>query len=196
MCLQKTIVISHFTFSIITAVGLYLALPVILAWDSSKLQISTLQMVYIYIGYCIYWIVTSLISLVGLLEKRKQLLDLHSKICPLMIFVGICGFVAYMYQISFEKMDISNLNGMFKILVLPNLMIIGIGLDIWTSINVSKVRKKMWIEPYSDQLREHIYESNQNLTAEEDCNKETFSERRKSSHSITKSVKTNEQYVQ
>ena len=184
MCLRKAIVILHFTFAIITAVVLYLALPVILAWDSSKLQISTLQMIYIYIGYCIYWIVTSLIGLVGLLEKRKQLLDIHSKICPLMIFVGVCGFVAYLYQISFEQMDVSNLNGIVRILVLPNLMIIGIGLDIWTSINVSKVRKKMWIEPYSDQLREHIYESNQNLTTEDDCNKETLSERQKNSHSI------------
>ena len=195
MCLQKTVVTFHLTFSIITAVVLYLALPVILAWDSSKLQISTLQIFYIYIGYCIYWIVTSLIALVGLLEKRNQLLDLHSKICPIMIFVGICGFVAYLYQISFEQMDISNLNGMVRILVLPNLTIIGMGLDIWTSINVSKVRKKMWIEPYSDQLREHIYESNQNLTTEEDSNKETFCERRKSSHSISKSVKKNEQFV-
>ena len=195
MCLRKAIVIFHFTFAIITAVVLYLALPVILAWDSSKLQISTLQMIYIYIGYCIYWIVTSLIGLVGLLEKRKQLLDIHSKICPLMIFVGVCGFVAYLYQISFEQMDVSNLNGIVRILVLPNLMIIGIGLDIWTSINVSKVRKKMWIEPYSDQLREHIYESNQNLTTDENYNKETFTERRKSSHSVSKSVKTNEQFV-
>ena len=112
-----------------------------------------------------------------------------------MIFVGVCGFVAYLYQISFEQMDVSNLNGMVRILVLPNLMIIGLGLDIATSVNVSKVRKKMWIEPYSDQLREHIYESNQNLTTDEDCNKETFTERRKSSPSVSKSVKTNEQFV-
>ena len=195
MCLQKTIVIFHFTFSIITAVVLYLALPVIFAWDSSKLQISTLQMIYIYIGYCIYWIVTSLIGLVGLLEKRKQLLDIHCKICPLMIFVGICGFLGYLYKISFEQMDIGNLNGMVRILILPNLMMIGLGLDISTSVNVSNVRKKMWIEPYSNQLREYIYESNQNLTTDEDCNKETFAERRKSSHSISKSVKTNEQFV-
>ena len=40
--------------------------------------------------------------------------------------------------------------------------------DIFTSVNVAMARKKIWIEPYSYQLREHIYESNRNINNEEE----------------------------
>lgn len=195
MCFEKTVAVLHLTFSIITAVGLYLSLPAILAWDSSKLQISTLQLTYLYIGYCLYWMVTSLIALVSLIEKRKQLLDIHNKICPIIIFVGISGFVGYFYNVLLETMDISTLDGIFRTLVLPIFLIIGIGLDICTSLNISKARKKMWIEPYSSQLKEHIYESNQNLTNEKDLQKVASSDHRKNSRSTSQGAKPIEQFL-
>ena len=168
MCSEKTVATFHLVFSLTTAIVLYLSLPVALAWDSSKLRNSTIQLTYIYIAYCIYWIVLSLVGLVSLMEKRKQLLDIHSKICPFIISMGICCFIAYLYHLWHEQLDSNDLDSVFRSLILPVLTIIGMSFDIFTSVNVAMARKKMWIEPYSYQLREHIYESNRNINNEEE----------------------------
>ena len=197
MCFGKLIAIIHLIFSVVTAIGLYLAVPVLFALVPTELQISTRQIAYIYIGYSIYWMVCSLITLVGLVEKRKQLLDIRNKICPFMICVGISGFITYLYYnpLKYFYFNNTSIDRIFRYIIIPGFLIIGIGLDILTTFNVSKVRKKMWIEPYSDQLRQHIYESNQNLNTEQDLNEVSSKENQKGPKTMGRDAKTKQEYV-
>ena len=195
MCFGKLIAIIHLIFSVVTAIGLYLAVPVLLALVPTELQISTRQIAYIYIGYSIYWMVFSLITFVGLVEKRRQLLDIRNKICPFMICLGISGFVTYLYYNPLRYFYFNSFDKIFRYLIIPSFLIIGIGLDILTTFNVSKVRKKMWIEPYSDQLRQHICESNQNLNTEQDLNEVSSKENRKCPQTMRQDAKFKQEYV-
>ena len=139
--------------------------------------------------------VFSLITLVGLVEKRKQLLDTQSKICPFMICIGISGFISYLYYNPLRYFYFNSVDKIFRYLIIPCFLIVGIGLDILTTYNVSKVRKQMWIEPYSDQLRQHIYESNQNLNTEKDLKEVLSKEIQKGPHTMWRDAKTKQEYV-
>ena len=139
--------------------------------------------------------VFSLLTFVGLVEKRKKLLDIRSKICPFMICIGISGFISYLYYNPLRYFYFNSVDKIFRYLIIPGFLIVGIGLDILTTYNVSKVRKQMWIEPYSDQLRQHIYESNQNLNTEQDLNEVSSNENRKGPQTMRRDTKTKQEYV-
>ena len=123
---------------------------------------SCAKYVYIYFGICLLWSLSEFICLVGLSDKKKEILKCHFYISITTLLLSNPYFIVMMYFVMFEKIKHSEGKYDYEILkvLLPTLTIIGIILDIFSSINVFIVCKKFSSRGNTDQRENNIIQLN------------------------------------